>query len=96
MQMGSTSASKRDPPGSVEYPLVDGVGGQIVGIEVKATATLDRKDFRGLDDLAQATGQRFHRGILLYSGSEVIPFERSLHALPISALWYVGSEQVPE
>ncbi len=76
--------------------VLEGAGGRLVGIEVKASATLDRRDFRGLDDLAQATGKRFHRGILLYTGSEVIPFARNLHALPVSALWYVGSEQVRE
>jgi hypothetical protein len=57
---------------------------------VKASATLDKKDVRGLDDLAETTGKRFHRGILLYTGTEVIPFTRKVHALPISALWHVG------
>ena len=76
--------------------VLEGAGGQLVGIEVKASATLDRRDFRGLDDLAQATSKRFHRGILLYTGSEVIPFAQNLHALPVSALWHVGSGKVPE
>ncbi len=71
--------------------VLEGSGGRLVGIEVKASATLARKDLRGLDDLAQATGNRFHRGILLYTGSNVIPFGANLHALPISALWHLGA-----
>jgi hypothetical protein len=70
--------------------VLEGAGGRLVGIEVKASATLDKKDVRGLDDLAETTGKRFHRGILLYTGTEVIPFTRKVHALPISALWHVG------
>ncbi len=77
----------RTAAGREVYFGLEGAGSQLVGIEVKASATLDRKDIRSLDNLAQATGKRFHRGILLYTGSEVIPFARNLDALPVSALW---------
>jgi predicted AAA+ superfamily ATPase len=60
--------------------------GRIVGIEVKASATLGRNDLRGLDDLANVAGKRFHRGVILYTGREVVPFARHLHAVPITAL----------
>jgi len=73
--------------------VLEGAGGRLVGIEVKASATLDKKDVRGLDDLAETTGKRFHRGILLYTGTEVIPFARNIHALPVNALWHVGAER---
>lgn len=76
--------------------VLENVRGQITGIEVKASATLDRKDFRGLDDSAMTTGERFHRGVLLYTGSEVIPFASNLHAMPISALWRMGSQHASE
>jgi predicted AAA+ superfamily ATPase len=64
--------------------------GRIVGIEVKAGATVDSRDFRGLWSLAEAVGRRFRRGVVLYTGSAAIPFGANLHALPISALWRVG------
>jgi|GEM_PF-3680389 len=31
--------------------------------------------------------KKFLRGIVLYDGNEVIPFEKNLYAVPIQALW---------
>lgn len=75
----------------VDYVLEDSQG-RIIGLEVKASATVDAGDRRGLQDLADATGKRFHRGVILYTGREAIPFSPRLHALPISALWQLGAE----
>lgn len=61
--------------------------GRIVGIEVKAAAHVRQDDLSGLDDLADTADRRFHRGILLYGGSAVVPFAPNTFALPISALW---------
>ena len=61
--------------------------GRIVGIEVKATATPGADDFKGLRSLAADLGDRFHRGVVLYTGPEVIPFGARLHALPVESLW---------
>jgi predicted AAA+ superfamily ATPase len=49
-------------------------GGAVVGIEVKSAATVTAADFKGLRALAEAAGRRFCRGILLYTGTEVVPF----------------------
>jgi len=61
--------------------------GRVVGIEVKAGATLGRNDASGLRAFADAAGKRFLRGVLLYGGSEVLPFGKDIVALPMSALW---------
>ena len=61
--------------------------GELVGIEVKSAATVTGADFKGLRALGEAAGRRFHRGIMLYTGSEVVPFGPRLHAVPIDALW---------
>lgn len=66
--------------------------GRMVGIEVKASATVDPADLKGLHDLQETVGGNFHRGVLLYTGKEVIPFGKNLHALPVSALWQLGIE----
>ena len=66
--------------------------GRLVGIEVKAAATISAKDLKGLRTLAEAVGKRFHRGLVLYTGSEVVPFGQRLHAVPMSALWHWGAE----
>lgn len=61
--------------------------GRIVGIEVKASATVDARHFKGLKSLADAAGDQFIRGIVLYTGSGVIPFGQNLSAMPIPAVW---------
>jgi hypothetical protein len=65
--------------------------GALVGIEVKSSATVASTDFKGLRALADAAGRRFHRGIVLYTGAEVVPFGQRLHAVPIEALWRWGA-----
>ncbi len=67
--------------------VIEQVGGQIAGVEVKATATVREKDFRGLRRLRQATGRAFSSGVVLYDGDSVLPFGDHLFAVPISALW---------
>lgn len=78
----------------VDFVLEDR-SGRLVGIEVKASATVDGNDFRGLKSLAEDSGERFVRGVLLYAGKEVIPFGRQLHALPLDALWRLGASHRP-
>lgn len=70
----------------VDLVLEDRSGG-IVGIEIKGAATVGARDFKGLRVLAEAAGNRFRRGILLYTGGQRVPFGVSLHAVPVSAVW---------
>ncbi|MDE1994682.1 MAG: ATP-binding protein [Rhizobiaceae bacterium] len=61
--------------------------GRIVGIEIKAAASVSSSDFSGLRILAEASGERFVSGMVLYDHHKVIPFGDRLSAVPISALW---------
>jgi uncharacterized protein len=67
--------------------LLESPAGEVVGVEVKAAASAAPADFAGLRSLAAMTGDRFVRGVLLYTGSQVVPFGERLHAIPISLLW---------
>ncbi len=67
--------------------LLENAAGDLVGIEVKSSSTVTSRDFNGLRALAGLAGTRFHRGILLYTGPETVPFAPNLHAMPTSALW---------
>lgn len=69
--------------------VLEGPGGRVVGVEVKAQGSLRPEDLRGLKSLAQALGPRFHRGVVLYLGRETVPFAPNLHALPLEALWWL-------
>ena len=61
--------------------------GMIAGIEVKASATVKAGDFGGLRALAEACGDRFAFGVVLYDSGDVVPFGERLAAAPLSSLW---------
>ena len=61
--------------------------GMIVGIEIKASATVKSSDFGGLRTLAEVCGDRFAFGAVLYDSTDVVPFGDRLAAAPISLLW---------
>lgn len=61
--------------------------GTIAGIEVKASATVRAADFAGLRALAEACGERFAFGVILYDGEDRVSFGDRLAAVPLSCLW---------
>jgi hypothetical protein len=61
--------------------------GRVAGVEIKAAATLGGNDVRGLQALASAAGRNWVRGVVLYTGTEVIPFSDNLHGVPLAQLW---------
>jgi len=63
--------------------------GRVVGVEVKAAATLSGNDLRGLHAFATTAGKQWVRGVVLYTGTEVIPFSANLHGVPLGRLWSV-------
>lgn len=67
--------------------VIEGPGGEIVGIEVKASASIGVREFDGLRALAETAGRKFVRGVVLYLGEQDLPFGESLRAVPLAALW---------
>ncbi|GII81950.1 hypothetical protein Sru01_69320 [Sphaerisporangium rufum] len=61
--------------------------GQVVGIEVKASSTVRPDDFRGLRHLAERVADDFLVGVVLYTGTQTLPFGDRMRAVPVSALW---------
>ena len=59
----------------------------LIGVEVKAAATVKASDFKGLRRLADVAGGDLKFGVVLYSGSAVLPFGERLYAMPVSAIW---------
>lgn len=59
----------------------------VVGVEVKAAATVGTGDFRGLRKLADACGDEFKLGVVLYDGDQIVPFSEQMFAAPVSCLW---------
>jgi hypothetical protein len=59
----------------------------VVGIEVKASATVRSTDLRGLRQLQAAVGDKFVQGLVLHDHDRITPFDAQLHAGPVSLLW---------
>jgi predicted AAA+ superfamily ATPase len=67
--------------------VIERYSGEVVGVEVKASATVRGADFAGLRYLRDKLGDRFRGGVALYLGSDTIPFGDRLAAVPLSGLW---------
>lgn len=67
--------------------VIEDRAGSVVGLEVKAGATVSREDFGGLRRLAALAGRPFAAGLVLYDGVETVPVGDKLWAVPISTLW---------
>jgi hypothetical protein len=67
--------------------VLEAPDGRVVGVEVKAGATVRAEDFRGLRLLADRVGEYFRAGLVLYTGTETLSFGDRLRCVPMSALW---------
>jgi predicted AAA+ superfamily ATPase len=67
--------------------VIEAGNGTLIGIEVKAGATVNAADFKGLRKLASACGDDFKLGVVLYDGARTVPFGDHFFAAPISCLW---------
>lgn len=70
--------------------VVEAPDGRVGGVEIKASASVSSADFRHLArlrDLLDASGGRFVRGVVLYTGDHVLSFGDRLVAMPLAALW---------
>lgn len=77
----------RDKDGGEVDVVIEDRQGRVVGIEVKASATVAGSDFGGLRKLADACGDRFTLGLVLHDHDRTVPFGARLAAVPLSALW---------
>ena len=67
--------------------VIEDMAGNLSVIEVKSRETIKSEDVKGIKWIAKETGQRFKKGVLLYTGHEVVPIAKNITALPVSSLW---------
>jgi hypothetical protein len=67
--------------------ILEGPGGTVVGIEVKATTSPGADSAKHLRWLRDRLGERFTAGLVLHLGQRASSFGDRIHALPVSALW---------
>jgi hypothetical protein len=67
--------------------VIENASGEVVCVEVKATATVRDSDLRGLRKVSGLAGNKFRMGVVLYDGLEALPLGERLWAVPLSSLW---------
>lgn len=67
--------------------ILETLAGDVFGIEVKASATLRKSDFHGLEKLKKAAGKNFRMGLVLYDGDHTNSFDETIFSLPIASVW---------
>jgi predicted AAA+ superfamily ATPase len=67
--------------------VIETPDGRVIGVEVKAGATVRTEDLAGLRNLAAHLGDKFIAGYVLYTGQQTLPYGGRIKALPIDALW---------
>jgi predicted AAA+ superfamily ATPase len=72
----------------VEVDLViEDAARRIVGVEVKAAASVSGSDLKGLRKLAALAADRFAAGVVLYDGEDTVSLGGRLWAAPLATLW---------
>jgi len=72
----------------VEVDIVmETMSGDVIGIEVKSSATLRTHSFQGLQRLKKITGKNFLLGLLLYDGDHTNVVDENIFSAPIGVLW---------
>lgn len=67
--------------------VIENAQGELVAIEVKASATLQKSDFKGLNKFSELVPNKFKMGILFYDGKQTLPMGNNNWAVPIASLW---------
>lgn len=60
---------------------------RVVGVEIKTSSRVEKRDFRHLKTLRDELGERFVAGLVLHTGRDAASFGPRLHALPVWYLW---------
>ncbi len=67
--------------------VLEDARGRVVGLEVKASATVTSSDLNGLRALSEVAGTSWVQGLVLHLGRDTVAFGPGLTACPVEALW---------
>jgi predicted AAA+ superfamily ATPase len=67
--------------------ILENRAGEIAAVEVKAAATVNRRDLKPIERLRDARGERFKAGVVLCTAAQTTPLGDRLWAVPLSGLW---------
>ena len=66
--------------------------GRLIAIEIKSSSTITERELKHIQAFKEDVGNDFHRAIILYTGESIVPFAKNIHAVPVSALWFIDSK----
>ena len=67
--------------------VIENKDGKTIGIEVKLDGTINEKDWANMNALRETVGSRFIKGVIIYTGTELIQVGRNIWAVPVNYLW---------
>lgn len=81
----------RDQAGNEVDLVMERASGEVIGVEIKASANPHPRDASGLRLLRDKLGDRFRCGLLLHLGADSIPIGERISAVPLATVWESGS-----
>jgi predicted AAA+ superfamily ATPase len=85
----------RSQSGEEADVVLEDRAGRVAAVEVKLAAGVASRDIRGLVSLRDALGASFVRGVIVYTGQEVVPMGDRLFALPVGTL-FAGRKNIQD
>ena len=67
--------------------VIENPKGEAIGIEVKLSGTIDEADWANMNALKETLGNKFNKGIIVYTGTELMQVARNIWAVPVNYLW---------
>jgi len=67
--------------------ILESRSGEIAAIEIKAAASVNRRDLKPIEKLRDARGEHFKAGVLLCTTGQTTPLGDRLWAIPLEGLW---------
>ena len=88
--LGSFSVSHFNPVQNhgkeVDF-VIENTNGEAVGIDVKLDGTVGEKDWANMSVLEETLGNKFNKGIIIYTGTDMLQVGRNIWAVPVNYLW---------
>jgi predicted AAA+ superfamily ATPase len=88
--LGSFSVSHFNPVQNqgreVDF-VIENQKGEAIGIEVKLSGTIDEKDWSNMNVLENTIGSKFKKGIIIYTGTDIVQVARKIWAVPVNYVW---------
>jgi predicted AAA+ superfamily ATPase len=67
--------------------VIENPKGKIIGIEVKLDGTINEKDVANMVALKETVGNRFVKGIIIYTGNELVHVGGNIWAVTVNYIY---------